>query len=166
MITEQLQRMSEAGTLTPARFAKSLFLAHSSAYHYYNGSTELRCNQLNLLLRELEPGPGAELLAVVLAGTGHTSIYIDAELDYDGDGDVDSHDILGRLIEATRALADEMERVNKGDTPDPGVFAATSQAVINGIVTARRCVEHIAQMRAKRHHAKAPTGAAAKGVLR
>ncbi len=143
VINETLQQLDQSGILTAKRMAHILGLAMNSIYRYFNG-TQLRHDQLRLLIQHGDSQVGAALLASLTSGTPHRHIYIDDALDFDGDGDVDSHDVFGHLLEALDALSNEMRLVHEGHAPDLPKFAELTACVMRRVVTAERAIAHIA----------------------
>ncbi len=106
MSCDLLQTLARERRLDVHELADLLNIATSSAYRYFNGETELRYGQLRTLIRSCrDRGARLALIRSLLGGTGIYCVEVDPRLDLDGDGDVDTQDIIVGCIKANRQTA-------------------------------------------------------------
>jgi len=140
-----LQSLAQAGAVTIHGLADAWNMQPHSIYPYLT-DRDMRYGQMRTLYRRArDPRIQAAFHADLMAGTGWTAIFIDAELDIDGDGDVDSDDVLTHAIDALRNLSDFLVQVQASDgCPNLAALAHLKQRVLQGVVTAERCAQQIA----------------------
>jgi len=159
MSAEILQRLNDEGLVSAKRLASLLNLTPSGAYRYLNTST-LDYHQLRSLIQHDQPEVGLTLLNGLTDGTPICHLYIDAELDFDGDGDVDTQDVMGHAIKANQAYAAYLSEVSERGVVDLHKLAVLKQSVLQGLTASERAAVQVAAVEGKRHKLR-PLGTSA-----
>lgn len=155
MSAEILQRLNDQGMLNAARLASLLNKTKSGAYRYYNTVT-LDYHQLRTLIQHAGPEVGLTLLNGLTDGTPINHIYMDAELDFDGDGDVDTDDVLGHAIKANEAHAAYLREAITTKSIDLAKLGELKQQVLQGMAASESAAVHIATKQTKRRRCGQP----------
>lgn len=109
MITELLQQLSSDGLITAKQIADSLSLSSSQAYRKLNDS-ELTHSQFRTLFRHSSRAVQTRLLASIIGGTPWNAAFVEADLDVNGDGAVNTDDVLCATARACDSVAKVLTR--------------------------------------------------------
>jgi len=154
MSADVLQRLNQDGVLTIDTMADLFNIQPHSAYPYLV-DREMRYGHVRTLCRRSkDPRIPAAIYNDLTTGTGFTVVYIDAPLDVDGDGDVDTDDVLGHAISALGHLSNYLAQVQRGGDFDLRRLASLKQRVMQGVVNSQRAATHIYQTRTRRKKAR------------
>lgn len=105
VICEVLHRLNKTNKLVVGQLEDLLNLADRSGYPYLS-TTDLRFNQYRTLFRQCgSEDVQRELLGALVAGSGWICQHLDASKDVNGDGIVDTDDILDGAVKANTAVS-------------------------------------------------------------
>lgn len=106
MISETLSVLNDEGILTAKQIADLLNLSHSSAYRYLSGETQPTFGQVRTLFRQSRHHEvQRRILETVIESTGWVCQHLDADKDINGDGCVDTCDLLDGALKVNDRLA-------------------------------------------------------------
>lgn len=149
MSAERLWDMNHDGTWTVKQTACLLHLSLSAAYHYYN-QRELTFSQLRQFIHYAPPDVAMRLCNALFGGSRIKPLCIDDALDFDGDGDVDTDDVLGHAIDALDQCSEYLKAVRGSGAPDMARFSDLTERGIRSLVASERCARMIADMNLRR----------------
>jgi hypothetical protein len=129
--------------------ASLLHLSLTGAYRYY-GKRELTYSHIRQFVHYAPPDVAMRLLNGIFAGSRIKPIYINTKMDFDGDGDVDTDDVLGHAIDALDKLTTYLRTVQASGKPDMELLGGLISRGIQSLVTSERCAQTIADMNVKR----------------
>ena len=109
MIAETLRSLNDDGLLTARQLASILSISTSSAYRYLSGEVEPTWSQVRTLFRHCGRREIQQRLAGdLLDGAGWLAEPVEVDADVNGDGHVDTNDVLDGALHATRSCADAL----------------------------------------------------------
>ncbi|MEM6394625.1 MAG: hypothetical protein AAF797_17810, partial [Planctomycetota bacterium] len=107
MIAQLLQQLDRAGALRAPEIADLCGVAESTAYDYISGRTEMKVCRLRSLLHHASDDRVRDLILADLAGnTGYHLVQGSPELDVNGDGDIDTNDVMAAALQTVRDASD------------------------------------------------------------
>lgn len=113
MICDVLHRLNKAGDLTVKEIEDLFNLADRSAYAYF-GKTEISLSQFRTLVRHCRSRRAKkQLLEFIVADMPVIFEMLDASSDVNGDGVVDTNDVLDAGIKATSDAMSLLKLVRK-----------------------------------------------------
>jgi hypothetical protein len=157
-IAETLQRLNDANLLSAKQLARLLKLHESSAYRYLSGETEPSWSQVCTVFQYCcRPQVQAAILTDLLGDTSWVCQQMPGDLDVNGDGQVNTHDILDATIHALRGAADALESCRATqksgftamEPPDALVLSQHLQLVIRKAFAAHRVVQFLSERSAR-----------------
>lgn len=163
-----VQQLQQIGAVTIRGLADDWNIEPHSVYPYLT-DRDMRYGQVRTLYRRAKDRRIQEAFhADLMQGTGWTAVYIDAELDIDGDGDVDTDDALGHAINGLEKYVSLLQEIRSSNRcPNLTELARLKAGVLQGVVTAERCAQHIADAHGRRRQAHPLTaGTNGRGVGR
>lgn len=116
MISETLQQICDDGWTTPGELAACIGLERQAAYRRISGETEPSASELRHWVRQLRDRRAVVAVArTIMEDSGIAIIDIPDELDINGDGAVDTDDVLQAMSLVLEDAAAEIKLVASGE---------------------------------------------------
>lgn len=161
MLATVLQDLHARGRLTPGLFVEATGRDHSTLYRYLAGSSQPSYHTIQQLFAHCDDEEiQLALLADFTRGVAIAFSHIPAELDIDGDGDVNMDDVLEAAIAANFELAEWLQDIQKATHDGKVTQVELIQAdtlgrrVIASVLAALGILDHIAERQGRRRQAR------------
>jgi len=159
MSADILQRAREAGAIDAIELSDLFSVSRSAGYDYF-GRTGLSYAQFRTLFRRAANDEVRDLFLIdLLPGTGYIVQRIDASLDVDGDGDVDTDDAMTSGIDAMADCAQVVKAMRDATSgralsrADADDLLAALQELVSQAVTTINIVSYLGDQAGRRRKA-------------
>jgi len=149
LICDTLAGLNDSGDLSVKQLEDALVLAPRSGYPFFSRRI-LDAHQLRLLFRATRSETAQRaILGYLTNGTAWVVEHVAASADINGDGDINTDDIVDGAIQAMQELTAALEAAHAQGRMsrvlrDAPQITARLNAVITAALTMRRVVDHLA----------------------
>lgn len=150
MSAEMFRSLNDAGVLTPKRIAYILKQDVTSGYRWLT-DYDPRLSQYCAVFSFCESMEAQrQMLELLTTGTRWVHEYLPANLDIDGNGEVDTNDIFAALTQALRNLADGVDALRTTGLPSQRITPSQSEELfkdfseaLSFLLAGRRCLKYL-----------------------
>lgn len=161
MLAATLQRLASNGQIDVQKAAAISGVDASAIYRWISGDRDPGFTNMHRVFLALPREAQAAILGVLSAGTPWLHTQVPAELDVNGDGDVDLYDVIDAVInvneDATKELKLLRENMKAGQSATAAEYVELRECCEDGIhhfVAAMSVIDFLDQLSQRRRQAR------------